>query len=99
MAAHSGDENTYLYVRGEPVLSMAEFDDYVYALPEDAVPPETVTRWAFGQAVEPGELLTCLRNEATNAAGKSDQALEIVRAALERLERYFPDEAQPGFGR
>jgi len=78
---------------------MAEFEDYVYALPEDAVPPATLTRWAFGEPVEPRELLTCLQDEASFAAGESDEALEIIRAAAERLKRAFPHEARASSGR
>lgn len=74
---------------------MAEFDDYVYAVPEDAVPPTTLTQWALdGRVLEPQELLECLRNEATTAAGASDEALEVVRAAVQRLEQAFPEEAR-----
>jgi hypothetical protein len=99
VAADSEGKSTYLYVRGAPVLSMAEFEDYVYALPEEAVPPATLTRWAFGEPVEPRELLTCLQDEASFAAGESDEALEIIRLAAERLKRAFPYEARATSGR
>lgn len=83
----------YLYVRGRPVLSMDEFASYAYGIPEDAVPPPLITRWAYGEEVALDELLQCLRSDALDAAGDSDQALEAVRLALERLKAMFPDEA------
>jgi hypothetical protein len=82
----------YLYFQDQPILSLKEFDSYVYGLPEDAVSPITLSRWAFGEPIELSELLDCLRNDAVVAAGDSDESLQIVRLALERLEALFPDE-------
>lgn len=89
---HRPGAHEYLYVRGEPVLSLAEFESYVYAIPEDAVPPPTLVRWMNGEQLGVDELLACLRGDAVDAAGSSDEALVIVRVALERMQRLFPDE-------
>lgn len=83
----------YLYVRGHPVLSTEEFAHYAYGVPEDAIPPPLITQWASGREVQLDELLQCLRSDALDAAGDSDEALETVRLALERLKALFPDEA------
>ncbi len=82
----------YLYIRDQPVLSLAEFESYVYGIAENAVPPRTLVRWMNGEQLEVDELLECLRGEAAEAAGTSDEALVIVRVALERLQRLFPGE-------
>jgi hypothetical protein len=84
-------EEQFLYVRHEPILSLAEFQRLAYGLPEDAVPPALLTRWATGERVEPLELLRCLETETIGAAASSDESLEIVRLASERLKRAFPD--------
>jgi hypothetical protein len=81
----------YLYIQDQPILSLNEIGSYAYALPEDSAMPQTLTRWMDGAVITPNEILSCLRGEATEAAGDSDHALEIVRAALERLKRLFPD--------
>ncbi len=84
-------EEQFLYVRGEQILSLAEFQRFAYGLPEDAVPPEILTRWATGEAFEPSELLRCLETEAIGVAASSDESLEVVRLASERLKGAFPD--------
>jgi hypothetical protein len=84
-------EEQFLFVKGKPILSLAEFQRYAYGLPEEAVAPETLTRWAGGEEVEPSQLLRCLWGEATEAAASSDSSLEVVRSALERLESMFPE--------
>lgn len=84
-------EEQFLCVRGERVLTLAEFQRFAYGLPEDAVSPELLTRWATGEDIEPSELLRCLETEATGAAASSDESLEVVRLASERLKRAFPE--------
>jgi hypothetical protein len=79
-----------LCVGGKPILSLAEFQTYTYGLSEDAVPPKTLTRWIAGDAPSADELLTCLHGEAAAAASDSDEALEIVRLAIERTNAQFP---------
>jgi len=86
-------EEQFLYVRREQILSLAEFQRFAYGLPEDAVPPELLTRWATGEDIEPLELLRCLETEAIGAAASSDESLEVVRLASERLKGAFPDTA------
>ena len=86
-------EEQFLYVKKQPVLSLAEFQRYAYGLPEDAVAPELLTRWAGGSEIEPEELSECLRGEATVSAASSDAALEVVRVAIERLQKIYPNEA------
>lgn len=84
-------EEQFLFVDSQPVLSLAEFQQYAYGLPEDAAAPETLTQWAGGAEMGLDQLLECLRGEATRAASSSDGSLEVVRLALERLERLFPE--------
>lgn len=79
----------FLCVEGKPILSHAEFQSYTYGLAEDAVPPETLTRWMTGDALSANELLECLHGEAMAAAADSDEALEIVRLAIERTNALF----------
>lgn len=83
-------EEQFLSVKGQPILSLAEFQRYAYGLPEEVAAPETLTRWAGGEEMEPSQLLHCLQREATEAAASSDESLEVVRLAIERLERLFP---------
>lgn len=80
----------YLYSGGEPILSMAEFQSYAYGLPEGEETPETLFRWSMGEAIAPRELAQCLHREGTAAASSSDESLEIVRRALDRLRAAFP---------
>jgi hypothetical protein len=89
-------EQRYLYVQDQPVLSLAEFQSYAYGLPETAVVPGTLTRWVAGEPVEPADLLQCFRGEAAEAASSSDESLEIVRLALERLEAISPGDVVAG---
>ena len=84
----------FLCIDGKPILSLAEFQSYTYGLAEDAVPPLTLTRWMAGDALRADELLDCLHGEARAAAGDSDEALEIVRLAIERMNAVLP----PGSG-
>jgi hypothetical protein len=86
-------EEQFLYVEGQPVLSLAEFQRYAYGLPEEAIAPELLARWAAGSEVEPEQLRECFRGEAATSAASSDASLEIVRLAIERLQRIFPEEA------
>lgn len=87
-------EEQFLYVRRKQILSLEEFQRFAYGLPEDAVPPELLTRWATGEEdIEPSELLRCLEREAIGAAASSDESLEVVRLASERLKKAFPDTA------
>jgi hypothetical protein len=79
-----------LCIDGKPILSLGEFQSYAYGLPEDAVPPGTLTRWMAGDAPTVDELLACLNHEAAAAASGSDEALEIVRLAVERIAALFP---------
>ena len=81
----------YLSVGGEPVMSVAELESYVYSIPEDAVPPPTLVRWMNGEQLEVDELRECLQGEAVEAAGSSDEALLVLRVTLERLQQLFPD--------
>lgn len=83
-------EDRFLYADGKPVLSLAEFQSYAYGLPEDSVPPPAMTRWIAGDDLSAEELLACLRGDATVAASGNDEALQIVRLALERMARLFP---------
>jgi len=83
-------EQRYLYVQDQPVLSLAEFQSYAYGLPEAAIVPGTLTRWVSGEPVELGDLVECFRGEAAEAASSSDESLEIVRLAVERLGALFP---------
>jgi hypothetical protein len=83
-------EQRYLHVQDQPVLSLAEFQSYNYGLPETAIVPGTLTRWVAGEPVELADLLECFRGEAAEAASSSDESLEIVRLALERLEAVSP---------
>lgn len=78
-----------MYVQDQPVLSLAEFQSYTYGLPETAIVPGTMTRWVAGEPVELADLLECFRGEAAEVAASSDESLEIVRLALERLEAMF----------
>lgn len=80
----------FLCIEGKPILSFAEFESYAYGLSEDAVPPQTLTRWMTGDALSADELLDCLHGEAVAAASDSDEALEIVRLAIERTNALFP---------
>lgn len=86
-------EEQFLYVKQEPVLSLAEFQRFAYGLPEDAAPSEVLTGWATGEEIEPLNLLRCLEGEAAGPAASSDESLEVVRLASERLKRAFPDMA------
>jgi hypothetical protein len=86
-------DEQFLSVKGQPILSLAEFQRYAYGLPEEVGAPETLTRWAGGEEMEPSRLLQCLQEEATEAASSSDESLEVVRLAIERLQSMFPDEA------
>lgn len=86
-------EERFLCVRRKQILSLAEFQRFAYGLPEGAVPPELLTRWVTGKDIEPSELLRCLETEAMGAAASSDESLEVVRLASERLKRAFPDTA------
>lgn len=79
-----------LCIDGHPILSSAEFQSYTYGLSEDAVPPATLTRWVAGETLTAEELLACLHGEATSTAADSDEALEIVRLAIERMTAAFP---------
>ncbi|HTA98170.1 MAG TPA: hypothetical protein VK730_11075 [Solirubrobacteraceae bacterium] len=79
-------EQQYLYVQDQAVLSLAEFQSYTYGLPETAIVPGTLTRWVAGEPVDLDDLLECFRGEAAEAASSSDESLEIVRLAIERLE-------------
>jgi hypothetical protein len=83
-------EDRFLYVDGEPVLSLAEFQSYAYGLPEDSVPPPVMTRWMAGDDLSAEELFACLRGDATDAGSGSDESLQIVRLGLERMARLFP---------
>ena len=83
-------EQQYLYVQDQPVLSLAEFQSYTYGLPETAIAPGILTRWVAGEPTELADLLECFRGEAAEAASSSDESLEIVRLALERLEAVSP---------
>jgi hypothetical protein len=83
-------EQRYLYVQDQPVLSLAEFQSYAYGLPETAVVPGSLTRWVAGEPGDVADLLQCFRGEAAEAASSSDESLEIVRVALERLEAVSP---------
>ncbi|MEA2231591.1 MAG: hypothetical protein QOD83_1407 [Solirubrobacteraceae bacterium] len=80
----------FLRVEGEPVLSLAEFQSYAYGLPEDATPPALMTQWMAGADLSATELLACLRGDAVDAASGSDEALQIVRLAIERMTSLFP---------
>ena len=73
------------------MLALAEFQSYTYGLPEEATPPDLMTRWVAGEDVTAPELLICLRGEAADAASGSDEALHIVRLAIERVTRLFPE--------
>lgn len=79
-------EQRWLSVEDRPLLSLAEFQSYAYGLPEAAVVPSTLTRWVAGEPVEFADLLQCFRGEAAEAAASSDESLEVVRLARERLE-------------
>lgn len=83
-------EERFLYVEGEPVLSLAEFQTYAYGHREGSVPPPMMTRWMAGDDLSAEELVACLREDATHAASGDDEALQIVRLALERMARLFP---------
>jgi hypothetical protein len=87
-------EEQFLFVDGEPVLSLAEFQQYAYGIAEDAVAPKLLTQWAGGAEVGLDQLLECLRGEATQAVSSNDGSLEVLRSALERLERLFPEAAR-----
>jgi hypothetical protein len=82
----------FLTSRGQPILSLAEFDDYVYGLPEEAVPPALFNTWLTNRDVELTELRDCLQGPALEAAGESREARKIVHLALERLRSLFPAE-------
>jgi hypothetical protein len=84
-------ERHYLHVSGQPVLSLLEYQAYAYGIPEDAVVPDTMLRWLVEGEADAAELANCLRGDATRAAGVSDEALEIVRTALERLQPLLPE--------
>ena len=84
-------EEQFLYVDGRPVMSLAEFQRYAYGLPEEVAAPEFLARWAGGEEVELGQLLLCLRGEASEAASSSDASLEVLRLTIERLEGMFPE--------
>jgi hypothetical protein len=84
-------EERFLYVEGRPILSLAEFQRYAYGLPEEAVAPELLTRWAGGDEIGPEQLLECLRGDATASAASSDASLEVIRTAIERLQGNFPE--------
>lgn len=84
-------EEQFLYVDDQPILSLAEFQRYAYGLPEEAVAPELLARWAGGDDIGPEPLLDCLRGEATASAASSDASLEVVRSAIERLQSIFPE--------
>lgn len=86
-------EKKFLFADGEPILSLAEFQRFAYGLPEDAVPPEVLTRWVAGEEFEPSRLLACFEEEATEVAASSDESLEVLRLAGERLRRAFPNSA------
>lgn len=85
-------EEQFLCVRGERILSLAEFQRFAYGLPESAVAPELLTRWVTGEDIEPAQLLGCLETDAIDAATSSDESLEVVRAASERLRKAFPED-------
>lgn len=84
-------EDRFLYVEGKPVLSLAEFQSYAYGT---SVPPPVMTHWIAGDDLSAEELFACLRGDATDAASGNDEALQIVRLALERMARLFP-QAEP----
>jgi hypothetical protein len=86
-------EKKFLFAEGQPILSLAEFQRFAYGLPEDAVPPEVLTRWVAGEEFEPSRLLACFEEEAAEAAASSDESLEVLRLAADRLKRAFPDAA------
>lgn len=83
----------YLFVGGEPILSLAEFQSYAYGLPEGEEAPQLMSRWLAGEDVKARDLVHCLRHEAIAVAASSDESLEIVRLALERLQVAFPAES------
>ena len=84
-------DEKYLYAEGQPVLSLAEFQRYAYGLPEEVAAPATLTRWAVGEAIDGAELLRCLEGEAKEAAASSDSSLEVVRVAIERLQKILSE--------
>jgi hypothetical protein len=79
-------DQQYLYVGEDPVLSLADYQAYAYGLPEDANVPSLLTRWLSGEDVGLSSLLECFRGPAREVASSSDESLEIVRRAVERLE-------------
>jgi hypothetical protein len=81
----------YLFAGDHPILSVAEAQSYLYGLPEDAVPPTAFTQWVVSGKADPDELARCLAGEAREAAASSDESLEILRLAQERLRAAFPD--------
>jgi hypothetical protein len=86
-------EKKFLFAEGQPILSLAEFQRFAYGLPEDAVPPEVLTRWVAGEEFEPSRLLACFEEEAAEVAASSDESLEVLRQAVDRLKRAFPNAA------
>jgi hypothetical protein len=83
-------DKKYLYADGQPVLSLAEFQRYAYELPEEVAAPATLTRWAVGEDIDSAVLLHCFEGEARESAASSDGSLEVVRAAIERLQKILP---------
>jgi hypothetical protein len=80
-------EEQFLYIEGHPVLSLAEFQRYAYGLPEQVAAPATLTKWAGGEDIGLSQLLRCFEGEAEEAAASRDSSLEVVRTAIERLQR------------
>jgi hypothetical protein len=84
-------EEKFLCAKGQPVLSLAEFQRYAYGLPEEVAAPATLAKWAGGEDIDPSQLLRCFQGEAKEAASSSDSSLEVVRTAIERLQKMFPE--------
>jgi len=84
----------FVRVRGVPVASLAELQQFAYAVPEHLAPPSVLIRITAGEEVPLDELARAVCEEGPKdleASSERDAGLEALRAIRERLEAAFPE--------
>lgn len=82
-------------IEGHEIATLAELQSYAYEVPEDKVPPASITRLTGGLDVDPIALYKDLNGVGREVVSHSDRALEIVNRILTRLRGSFPDRLPP----
>ncbi len=78
-------------MQGQLVATGRDIERYAYSVPEDSSPP-SLRALLEDPELTPERLYRTVTTDVAEAAGSSDEALEVVRVMTERIRRAFPQE-------